>query len=134
DAGHFQVEMDFGNLTYDRSRTARSAVTTLAFEAAPMNLKIGICNDLDLQLTLAPYRWKRTDAAGKEERKSGFGDMAARMKFNVLGNDRGPFALALLPFVKLPTNQDQLGNRSVEGGLKVPYSLEVTGWDLSAQT
>src|SRR5205085_12239316 len=28
----------------------------------------------------------------------------------------------------------QLGNRSVEGGLKVPYSLEVTGWDLSAQT
>src|SRR5207249_1869057 len=31
-------------------------------------------------------------------------------------------------------NQGNLGNRSVEGGLKVPYSIEVPGWDVSFQT
>jgi len=52
----------------------------------------------------------------------------------VVGNDGGPFALAVMPFVKLPTSQDHLTSGSVEGGLKIPYAFEVPGWDLSLQT
>jgi hypothetical protein len=136
DAGHFQVEMDFANLSYDRHPSAPGVAKVISVEGAPMNLKVGALNNLDVQLVLTPYRWERAEAgpSGAVERKSGFGDLTPRLKLNVVGNDGGPFALALLPFVKLPTAQDHLGNGSVEGGLKVPYAFAVPGWDVGFQT
>jgi hypothetical protein len=39
----------------------------------------------------------------------------------------------MMPFVKLPTNQDDLGNNAVEGGLIFPFAMELPrGWDLGA--
>ena len=36
-----------------------------------------------------------------------------------------------MPFVKIPTNQDDLGNRAVEGGVILPLAIELPGnWDL----
>ena len=134
DAGHFQVEMDFANFTYDRYNHEHSRIS--GFEISPMNLKVGLFNNLDAQLVLSPYRWLHIEDTTTHTvvRKSGFGDVTPRLKLNLVGNDGGAFALALMPFVKLPTSQDHLGNRSVEGGLKVPYSLDVPDWDVAAQT
>ena len=53
---------------------------------------------------------------------------------NLTGNDGGFFALALIPFVKLPTSQDHLGNGSVEGGLGIPFAFDVPNWDVGFQT
>jgi hypothetical protein len=40
-----------------------------------------------------------------------------------------------MPFVKLPTNQDDLGNDAVEGGLIVPFAAELpAGWGMGAMT
>jgi len=39
-----------------------------------------------------------------------------RAKWNVWVQRCGATALALMAYVKLPTNQDNLGNHSVEGG------------------
>ena len=51
------------------------------------------------------------------------------------GNDGGPTAFALMPYVKLPTNQDGLGNNSVEGGLIVPLAVELPGgWGMGVMT
>jgi len=36
---------------------------------------------------------------------AGFGDTFARLKINVLGDDYGAVAVALLPYVKLPTRK-----------------------------
>src|SRR2546422_4739001 len=38
-----------------------------AFEIAPMNLKVGLLNDLDFQLVYTSYRWEKTD---NRDRKS----------------------------------------------------------------
>jgi len=133
DAGHFQVELDFANSTYDRYNAEHTK--TSSYEAAPMNLKVGLFNNLDAQVVFSPYRWLRTeDAAGHRVAQSGFGDVIPRLKLNLVGNDGGPFALALMPLVKLPTNQDHLGNRSVEGGVKAPFAFDVPEWDIAAQT
>jgi hypothetical protein len=43
DAGHFQVEMDFANLTYNRPNRERGNVRFTSVEIAPMNVKPG-CN------------------------------------------------------------------------------------------
>jgi hypothetical protein len=48
-----------------------------------------------------------------------------RSKINLWGNNGGASALGLLPFVKFPTNQDQLGNNAIEGGLLVPFAFDL---------
>src|SRR5271165_7071915 len=46
DAGHYQLEMDFANYTYDDS----GGTTTRAWNVAPFNVKAGLLNNVDLQL------------------------------------------------------------------------------------
>ena len=86
DAGHFQIEMDFANLTYDRPNSQRGAEKSIAWEAAPMNFKVGLFNNVDFQLVLTPGRWERTDDhdVGTSERKSGFDGITPRVKINLL--------------------------------------------------
>ena len=135
DAGHFQVEMDIGNLTYNRPNSERGNVRTTAFEVAPMNIKVGLLNNLDFQLIFTPYQWEKTDDrdAGILERKSGFDGITPRLKLNLMGNDGGFLAIALMPFVKFPWHQRHLGNGPIEGGLAIPYSLDIPGWDVGLQ-
>ena len=136
DAGHYQVEMDFSNLTYDRPTAERGNVRFTSGEIAPMNVKVGLLNNLDFQLVFTPYRWERTvdRDAGTTERKSGFDGITPRFKLNLAGNDGGFFALALIPFVKLPWSRGGLGNGAVEGGLGIPFAFDVPGWDVGFQT
>jgi len=95
-----------------------------------------VLNDVDFQLVIAPYQRERdTDkTTGIFEQKSGFGDVTPRAKVNLVGNDGGFFALALIPYVKLPTNHDHMGNNSLEGGVGIPYSFDVPNWDVGFQT
>ena len=55
----------------------------------------------------------------------GFGDTTLRLKYNCWGNDDGPTALAVMPYVKFPTSKEGLGDRSVEGGLILPLSANL---------
>src|ERR1017187_9404892 len=107
DAGHFRLEMDYANFTYDAPTAAHGNLKTGDYQIAPMNVKVGVFNNTDFQLVLAPYQWERTEdkTTGTVEQQSGFGDITPRVKVNLIGNDGGFFALALIPFVKLPTSQ-----------------------------
>src|SRR5262245_51506249 len=136
DAGHFQLEMDFVNLTYNRPNSERGDVRYTSVEAAPMTIKVGVLNDVDAQLAFTPYRWDKTEdtTTGATERKSGFDDITPRLKLNLIGNDGWFFAMALLPFVTIPLSQDDLETSSVQGGLAVPFAFDVPDWDVGAQT
>jgi hypothetical protein len=129
DAGHFQFEMDLLNYAYDRTEHER--VKALAI--APTNFKAGLLNNVDLQVVVLPYIVQETHDrdTNTQGRASGFGDLLLRCKVNLWGNDGGSTAFAVMPFVKLPTNQDDLGNRAVEGGLILPLAIQLPGgWDL----
>jgi hypothetical protein len=136
DAGHFQIEMDFANFTYDIPSSEHGNIRFESYQIAPMNLKVGVLNNMDLQLVLSPWEWQRIEDRTTKtvELRSGFGDITPRVKINLVGNDGGFFALGLIPFVKLPTNQDHLGNKAVEGGVGIPYALDIPGWDVGFQT
>jgi hypothetical protein len=84
DAGHFQIEMDFANLTYDQPNSERGNVTATAFQVAPVSLKAGLLNDADLELVFTPYEWEKTDnhATGMAARASGFDGLSVRAKIN----------------------------------------------------
>jgi hypothetical protein len=133
DAGHFQIEMDAVNYSYSSDGSMRSD----AFSFAAINLKAGLCHRTDLQVVIEPYYNVRVRdrAAGTSARFNGFGDITTRLKVNLWGNDGGPTALGVMPFVKFPSNQDDLGNDAVEGGLIIPFAAELpAGWGLGAMT
>jgi len=133
DAGHFQLEMDFANFTYDKS----DGTTTKAWNIAPVNLKVGLLNNVDLQFVSDNYLHARTDnrVAGTAITQSGVGDFTTRLKINLWGNDGGQTAFALLPFIKFPTSTDGLGNNAVEGGVIFPLAVKLPhDFDLGLET
>ncbi len=136
DAGHFQLEMDYANFTYDAPTAAHGDQKTEDYQIAPMNVKVGVLNNVDFQLVLQPWQWQRIEnkTTGAVENDSGFGDITPRVKVNLMGDDGGFFAIALIPYVKLPTAQDNLGNGAFEGGVGIPYAFDVPNWDVGLQT
>jgi hypothetical protein len=132
DAGHYQIEMDLLSYACDRSEHE----TVRALSIAPINLKVGVLNHVDLQLVVESYniQWTKDRAKPSSARLAGFGDLLFRCKTNLWGNDGGPSALSVMPFVKIPTNQRGLGNGALEGGIIFPFAMELPAdWGLGAQ-
>ncbi len=137
DAGHFQLEADLLNFAYDRYNPEKDGTRVHAYSFAAVNLKAGLLNNLDLQLIVPTYNYVRIrdGTTGDTMHLNGFGDIVARAKYNVWGNDGGTTAFGIMPFIKLPTAQDDLGNGSVEGGLILPLAVQCPkGWALGLMT
>lgn len=117
DAGHFQHETDLLNYVQD---SAEGSTSSTLLVAAP-NLKIGLTNSTDLQVVAQSSVYDKS--SNPNEKRSGYGDTIIRLKQNIWGNDGGDTALAMMPYIKLPTNYKDLGNDKVEGGLIVPIAL-----------
>lgn len=131
DAGHFQVEADLLSWTRDRENGVRYD----ALDAATVNLKYGLTHSLDLQLVVESYHYERTRAKGVRSTDEGFGDLTLRAKYNVWGNDGGRTALALMPFVTLPTASGDFGVPKAEAGLIIPLAVELAeNWGLGLMT
>jgi hypothetical protein len=65
DAGHFQVEMDLFTYTYDRQDSGPAGSQTVrSWSTGPINFKLGLRNNVDLQLVLEPYRHVQTEETG----------------------------------------------------------------------
>lgn len=125
DAGHFQIEMDFFKFTFDRHNP--DGVRTKSWNVAPINLKAGLLNNVDLQIVLDNYV--------HESNASGFGDITARLKINLWGNDGGPTALAIMPYIKLPLDASNLRNGDTEGGFIIPLAVALRGgWGMGLMT
>jgi hypothetical protein len=137
DAGHYQIEMDVFTYAVDRYNGVPGDHRAEALAIAPINLKAGLLNNVDLQLVMVPYLSLREHnvAAGTVHENRGFGDLLTRVKINLWGNDGGTTALAVMPYVKLPTNTDHVGNNSVEGGLIVPLAVSLPyDWNIGLMT
>ncbi len=118
DAGHVQIEWTLAGFTRD----GREETLTLG----ETNFKLGLTNWLDLQIVAPLYTRIRGGAEG-------FGDLTVRAKVNLWGNDGGPTALAVMPFIKLPSAADSLGNDAVEGGIIIPFAAGLPGeWGFGA--
>jgi len=134
DAGHFQVESDFAIFTYDHNSPNQQ--TTKATSIGTPILKAGITNWADLEAAFALYNNVRvTDRAAHTVTKgTGFGDLSLGSKINLFGNDGGAQALALQPFVKLPTAARNVGNGVTEFTLNIPYTVDLdTLWSVTAE-
>jgi hypothetical protein len=128
DAGHYQIEMSF----FDYGRNRADGERTETWALGLMNLKVGLLNQVDFQVVFDAYTEERTRAAGVTDTVSGFSDVTLRLKTNLWGNDGGKTALAIMPFVKIPTGTE-LSNDHWEGGVILPFAMSLTdGIDFAA--
>jgi len=145
DAGHYQIEMDILSYSFDHNNPEKTDTRVTSWTVTAMNLKAGLLNNIDLQLVIPPCNWERTKTRTDEnsdgveeiatEEKDGLGDVVTRLKINLWGNDEGKTAFAIMPYVKFPTNQEQLGNDAVEGGIILPLAVELPhGWGMGVMT
>lgn len=126
DVGRVQVEMDLASTTLTRSSDGVATATSVA----PMTIRVGGLRDLDMQLHWSPYNVER-DGAGNVVAE-GAEHLEARMKLNVWGNDGGDSALAIMPYLRIPTPTKAMGNQAMELGMTVPYDQALPhDWSLS---
>jgi len=122
EAGHFQVESDL----FKQVRNKSDGMQTIENTYNLANLKLGITQKLDVQLVVPTYATNTTrDLATNKiiDKQSGFGDITARVKYNIWGSGGGKSALAVLPFVSLPSSS--FADNGVQGGVTFPFALEL---------
>lgn len=121
--GHFLLEMDAITLRVYREPEQKFT----AFGAASTFLTTGLAANWDFQVGAEFFISQKFDATGLHERRSGIGDVYVRTKWRFFESAGYYASMALLPYVKLPTNSGGVGNGSVEGGLIVPFQAKVLG-------
>jgi hypothetical protein len=109
DAGHFQLELEIASWEHDGNRNT--------YNGPELNAKFGLDACTDVQFVLPFFSHEQ---GGSE----GFGDVQIRLKRNIWGNDEGTTAFAVMPYIKLPTANGDLGNGEIEGGLILPLGFE----------
>jgi hypothetical protein len=129
DAGRVQVETTlFG---YARSRPEQDGSVTDTYEAGTTNVRIGLTSNTEMNLVWQPYGAVRTFPPPPAAAfwQSGVGGVDIRGKVNLWGNDtfeKSGTALALLPFITLPTDRHNgISPEFIEGGLIVPYAIKL---------
>jgi hypothetical protein len=127
DAGRVQVETNvFG---YALSRPDVDGSVTDSFEIATTNIRVGLTHNTELNIVWQPHGVvdTRSLGIGGRVRESGVGGLDLRGKINFWGNDTFESvgsAMALLPFVTLPTDEDNgIGPADIEAGFIVPLAL-----------
>lgn len=125
DAGHIQYEGDIFVYGYDDRNSPDTNVTTWVL--GNPTFKLGLTNYMDAEVNFSAYNIVRsqTRSTGAISSANGFGDVYTRFKVNLLGNDGGDAAFALIPYAKWPTAPLGVGNRFVEAGAIAPLALSL---------
>lgn len=120
--GQFQLETSALGWTLTEAGTGRTELLTVASSFA----KVGLTGRSDLEIGFTPLAELTSRAPGASDRVSGFGDTLVRYKHR-LTSAGAPVQMAVIPFVKLPTAADGLGNGKIEGGVALPIAFALAG-------
>ena len=115
DSGHLQIETNFYSLTKDKNHGAK---TTTKSTLAGTMFRLGLTQSSELSIVTSPVIWQKTESSNIRAQ----GVTLLRLRYNFFGNnpDKGG-SFAAIPYIKIPTNNKQLGNNSYEGGVKLHY-------------
>lgn len=126
DAGHYQVEGDFINYYYNSSTPSTYDRDEYAWEP---RITVGLLNNLDFYVRPSFEIREHYDRNSSSE----FGHITTGVKLNLLGDDSGMFAVAVKPYVSIPTSRgDGFGGGGVLGGGDVALLVRLP-WELSVK-
>jgi hypothetical protein len=117
-AGDWQLESQA--IGWSRIEAGGTETRTVALGSSLV--KLGLSDRSDIELGFTPYVRVETRAGGLRSNVSGVGDLTLRYKRRLTA-DGAPVQVGLIPFVKLPTADRDIGNGKVEGGLAAPIGI-----------
>jgi len=121
--GRFLLEMDAISLTLDKDAGGKYT----GFGAASTFLSTGLAHNWDIQIGAELFLSQKYEGGSFTDRNLGIGDVYVRTKWRFFEDAETGTAIAILPYVKFPTNSGGVGNKSTEGGLIVPWSTTLIG-------
>ena len=126
DAGHYYMEIGFFANSIQLGSTKSSSWIPLQ----STHFRAGLTNTIELELIyngLYQVTTNKLRSNGKrgDTTVSGSGDTTARLRFNLIGDDGGPFSFAIMPQVTIPTATDHIQNEHIEGGVVLPVSFKL---------
>lgn len=134
--GRVLLEVDGVRLKVGQTDADGGTVNALAVGSSL--LTTGLTRSLDLQVGVDVFLRQTASLGGRRDSDAGIGDVSLRTKWTFWRLNSGAAALALIPYVRLPTSTAGLGSERIDGGLILPWSSEgpagiVTGamlhWD-----
>jgi hypothetical protein len=136
DAGHLQLEMDLANYADTRNTIQGDDARFQQYQIAPMELRLGVTNNSEADLVMETYNIQKIKdyTANTRQYLEGYGDTDLKYKLNFFGNDTDGLAMGSITFIKIPTNHDNLGNHSVEGGQSLTVDYPWAGFDIGMET
>ncbi len=123
--GEWLLEADIASGIWDRTRLEGISISGYEVIAAPVILSTGVTERWDVQVAFDGWVQAEVKGGGQTERVSGWGDVWLRTKWNFYGDEETGPAVALLPYVKLPVADSDIGNGEVEGGVALLYGQPI---------
>lgn len=124
DAGRLQIESDILDLNQSSDRRT----TTGTLQSLDPEVRLGLTQSLELDLLTAGLLMDRTTAnrTGRVTSQDvGTGAVTLQARYNLFGDDNGTFALALAPFVSIPSGDRHFGNQRVDSGVIAPLNINL---------
>jgi hypothetical protein len=121
--GKVLVEMDGLKLSFDRSDGSRFTGIGIASTL----VSAGLTSFLDVQAGVDLFVKQSYRVGGARDSQSGIGDLAFRMKWTFWRNEKLGAALAAIPYVKLPSGTGGIGSDAAEGGIILPWAMQMPG-------
>jgi hypothetical protein len=135
--GHFLLKMDALSLGFERDRSVDNKYSAVG--VATTIVSAGLTRTIDVQVGFQLFLRETYQYHGARDSNSGLGDVSFRAKWMFWRDTEAGTAAAVIPYVKVPTNSGGVGNHAVEGGVIVPWQMDVAGgikagamgqWDL----
>lgn len=124
DRGHVVIETSFVDWSYDRNSDERS--NTTGFGATLV--RYGLTDTLEVRAAFDGYAFASTRdrATSTTTNDDGAGDISFSLRQNLRNPDGSGFAVAVMPYVTLPTGTDSISAGDWAAGVLMPLSLELT--------
>jgi len=142
DAGHVEVDVTAVSYGHDDELVGFVFLDGIGFVELRQKLevwrygftqiKIGLLNNLDAEVTIEPYETITATVQGGSfgpfrRTLSGFGDVSARVKLNLWGNDGGKTALSVSGNATFPRANARIGSGRYAAGPSVEFAAKLPG-------
>ncbi len=121
--GSVLMRMDAISLGINPDTTAPNQYKAVALGTTLVSA--GLTNTLDAEVGAQLFLRDTFSKDGSDHTESGVGDVTLRAKWTFWRDPSTGVAAAIVPYVMLPTNSSAVGNNSVEGGLILPWSMDI---------
>jgi hypothetical protein len=123
--GHILMRMDAISFGAVQDTSAPNQYKALALGTTIVSA--GLTDTVDLEVGAQLFLRDTFSTDGSDHTDSGIGDVLLRPKWTFWRDPSTGEAAAVIPYVMVPTNSSAVGNDFLQGGVIVPWSMDLSG-------